>query len=136
MEWRGPVLLECGRLQLWLGLPSGFLCLWVQTLPCLSQFPKPPCLHASFQPLPFQYLSLLVLLLPGHIRCSCEDSLVVFVSVSLLSSLLPPLAPSLTLSRQSPYPFGARGRWAASLGSVQPKTDLQLGWLWGDCGLF
>ena len=82
MERRGPVLLECGRLQLRLGLPCGFLCLWVQALPRLSQFPKPPYFFASLQPLPSQYLSLLVLLLPGHIRCSCEDSLVVFVSVS------------------------------------------------------
>lgn len=55
-----------------------------------------------------------------------------------VSPFQPPLsfAPSLTLSRQSPYPFGARGRRAASLGSVQPETDLQLGWPWGDCGLF
>lgn len=59
-----------------------------------------------------------------------------FLSPSLLSSLLLPLAPSLTLSGQSPYPFGARGCRAASLGSVQPETDLQLGWPWGDCGLF
>ena len=96
MERSGPVLLECGRLQLRLGLPRGFLCLWVQALPRLSQFPKPPCLHASFQPLPSQYLSLLVLLLLGTSGAP-EDSLVEGLSPCLsflaFSLLWPPASP-------------------------------------------
>lgn len=92
-------------------LPHGFLCLWVQALPCLSWFPEPPCLYSSFQSLPSQYLSLLALLLPGHLKCSSDDQ-----AVSASSFQPPPsCGPHPRGSRQSPYP-------------VEPEAARQLPW--------